>query len=146
MKKSTVLLLALIFVASILVVGFFGMKSLSYRETIYIKSITPTRITLSTDEQKDIVADGDDKYYVRVTYEQGMIVIVDYSVNPANNTFGSKTRIEIVSCTSKTPNAVEIVPERGCTFRINEKCAFTIKVTALDKAGGASFTMEIYTK
>ena len=63
MKKSTVLLLTLVFLASILIVGFFGMKSISYKETIYINSITPTEVTLSTDEQKTINRDENGKYY-----------------------------------------------------------------------------------
>ncbi len=144
MKKSTVLLLTLVFLASILIVGFFGMKSISYKETIYINSITPTDVTLSTDEQKNINRDENGKYYVRVTYEPGMIVTVGYSVAPGNNTFGSKTKIEISYCSSDNPNAVEIV--RGCTFKVNEQCHFDVKVTALDKAGGASFTLTVYTK
>ena len=39
MKKSVVILIALIYVASIAVVGFLGLKAKSYNDVIYVESI-----------------------------------------------------------------------------------------------------------
>ncbi len=39
MKKSTVILISLIYVASIAIVGFLGLKAKSYNEVIYVESI-----------------------------------------------------------------------------------------------------------
>ena len=39
MKKSVVILIALIYVASIAVVGFLGLKANSYNDVIYVESI-----------------------------------------------------------------------------------------------------------
>ncbi len=40
MKKSTIILIAAIYVASIVIVGVFGLKALSFSEKVYIKDIT----------------------------------------------------------------------------------------------------------
>ena len=39
MKKSTVILIALIYVASIAIVGFLGLKAKTYNDVIYVDSI-----------------------------------------------------------------------------------------------------------
>lgn len=40
MKKSTIILIAAIYVASIVIVGVFGLQALSFSEKVYIKDIT----------------------------------------------------------------------------------------------------------
>lgn len=144
MKKSTVLLLSVVFLASILIVGFFGMKSLSYREVIYIDKIVPTSVQLSTDEKCSIKQDENGKYYIRVNYVEDMVITLNYSITPENNTFNNKTNISITKCSVNNPNAVE--REFGAAFRVHQKCTFTIRVSAADRTGGAYFDLEVYLK
>ena len=50
MKKSTILILLIIFLGSVLIVGIFGMQSVPYEQTVYIEEIVPSGIATSTGE------------------------------------------------------------------------------------------------
>ena len=50
MKKTTILILIIIYLGSILVVGIFGMINSPYQEIKPIESIIPTSITLNSGE------------------------------------------------------------------------------------------------
>ena len=49
MKKSTFLIILIVFVLSVVIVGLFGMKIRSYDVKVYITNIVPTEITLNDD-------------------------------------------------------------------------------------------------
>ncbi len=45
MKKSTILVLLIVFLGSVLVVGIFGLASVPYEKIVYVKEIRPTSVT-----------------------------------------------------------------------------------------------------
>ena len=97
MKKSTVLILLIVFVLSVVIVGIFGMKIMSYNVKVYIKEIVPTQVVLNdnnntiytyypngSDSPNQIREDEkqENTYYIRVSYYEGLTLIVDYEVIP----------------------------------------------------------------
>ena len=99
MKKGTVLIVAFTFVLSVVLVGIFGMKIMSYDTRTYVEKITPTNVTASVnisglkiraakDEQGNELAG---KYNVIVPYSEGLIVYIDYEIFPADATDARRT-------------------------------------------------------
>lgn len=103
MKKSTILILLIVFVLSVVIVGIFGMKIMSYNVKVYIDEITPTQIILNDDNYTvyTYYPDGSDsKYQIRnvstetqpntysvaVSYYEGLTLIADYEVTPNDAT------------------------------------------------------------
>ena len=97
MKKSTILIICIVFLASVLVVGFFGMQAESYYSKVYVESIKPAAIYCSTDEQLSFMeSDTPNRYPVMITaFKQGMIVRVDCDVSPDDATFFNDIKVEI---------------------------------------------------
>lgn len=106
MKKSTILVICIVFVASVLVVGFFGMQVSSYYSKVYIDSITPSAIYCSTDEQLSFLpSDEPNSYPIMITaFEQEMVVRIDYDVSPGDATGRDKIQISITGQGSYTGN------------------------------------------
>ena len=61
MKKSTILILALVFLGSVVVVGIFGMQSVPFNERVYIEKITLSGVTSSTGTQIKLIDQGNNK-------------------------------------------------------------------------------------
>ncbi|MCM1289744.1 MAG: hypothetical protein NC132_04460 [Corallococcus sp.] len=101
MKKSTVLILLIVFVLSVVIVGIFGMKIMSYNVKVYIDRIVPTQVVLNDGNNTvyTYYPDGSDAknqirvhpsqpntYYVFVPYEDGLTVVADYEILPNDAT------------------------------------------------------------
>lgn len=88
MKKSVVLVILAVYIVSVCIVGFFGIKIKQYYETVNVESI---RITSVTDEQGNILEIGktaDEVSSVTIEAKKNTTVTfkVYYEVNPANAT------------------------------------------------------------
>ena len=92
MRKVTVILIAAIYVASIVIVGVFGLKALPYDEFVYIEDIVFNEIN-----DTPVVERGKDDFYVILAYKKDLIVILDYTPKPANATKGREINVNIVS-------------------------------------------------
>ena len=59
MRKSVIIMIGIIYIASIFVVGFFGMKVKVFETTVYITDIecTNENIKVKPDESKEILFD-----------------------------------------------------------------------------------------
>ena len=79
MKKSVIIAIFAIFLASIIAVGFFGMQQVVYNEIVYVNSIT-----CINEEARDI---GDYKI-IQIQYKDGQVngVQLNYKVEPSNAT------------------------------------------------------------
>lgn len=147
MKKSTILILIIVYLGSIFIVGVYGLSVRYGNETIYCDSITPTKIELSTGavyEGEKIVADEESTvpmYNISISskdYVEGLTVVVSYALNPTDCTNKDVT-IVIVS-TSDDPPAT-IVDDKIVFIR---KAAVTVKFYATDRgAGAAEMTINI---
>ncbi len=87
MKKSVILVICAVYILSVCVVGFFGIKIKQYYETVNVESI---QITAVTDEQGNPLEmkDINDGHSIKVSAQKNTKVTfkVYYQVNPANAT------------------------------------------------------------
>jgi len=107
MKKSVVLALIAVYVLSICIVGYFGLKVRIYRPTVY-----PTEIKIisvrdaSTGEKLEIFADpeAEVKQYVMLKWHDDMRLRIQVEIKPDDTTkrelsyeFGHEGVCEVVS-------------------------------------------------
>ena len=125
MKKSVVMLILVIYVASVAVIGVFGMKSVLYDEKIYIE-----KITCINAEAKDVEETIDGR---TVTIQR---VIIDYKESEETTFWiqwrvfpedASFRRVEFVSGNEN----VATVDGQGIV-RFIKKGTVTIYINALD--------------
>ena len=74
MKKSTILILFVVFLGSVLIVGVFGMNSVPFEQRVYVKEISPTSVYTSDGTELEIKWDSDKKgHYVRARYDKSLV-------------------------------------------------------------------------
>ena len=95
MKKSVVILIALIFIASVVSVSFFGLQFKTFEEIVYVESIELLDENLKVDENGD-------KYVVIRPDENGERKYqIKYRVHPDNATDdGVRFAYDECCCTS----------------------------------------------
>ena len=78
MRKATIIVIAVIFVASMVIVGVFGTKAANFDQTIFIKDIVlPKKIGGSE------VKTTDNKHYtVDLVYTNNLVVLIDPDKEP----------------------------------------------------------------
>ena len=78
MRKSTIIVIAAIFVASMVIVGVFGTKAANFEQKLYIKDIElPKTIGGQPVRTSDNI-----HYTVNLTYTNGLQVDIDYDKSP----------------------------------------------------------------
>lgn len=138
MKKSTIILIAAIYVASIVIVGVFGLKALIYEEKVYVDKIqfvdpvTGENYKFLGEEIKpDSSGDG---YIVRVNYKEGQTT--DGLMFVVTPTDASNTKVEIVveSVTGKESNPCAKLESAGLGYRVtfSRKGIITLRIKATD--------------
>lgn len=142
MKRSTIILIATVFIASVFVVGVFGLKSVPYNEIVYVQKITPTAVTLSDGSTAKIYkdAENENEYYVRVTYSEGLIVVVDYEITPNDAT---NRRLHVSIENFDVEPAAELT-DIGVKFL--RKGTVKLTYSATDSGSPPTMVFYIYTK
>lgn len=143
MKKSTVLIVLVTFALSVVIVGIFGMRMMSYNTRIYVETIVPTRVYLNTGETAEIKPGKfDSEYEVWINYTEGLTLRMDYSLEPADAT-ENDILAQITSDVGKDP----VARLDGLTLhilRVNGKgVAVRVNYRATD-GGGANITVYFY--
>ncbi len=138
MKKSTILILLVIYLGSVLIVGIFGMKSIPFEERVYVKEIKPTSVTSSTGDTYEIKQKPDGGYYVMVNYHDGMVIMINYELKPADCT-DKNVKITIVE--PNDPPAT--LSDRG-EIIFKEKGPVHVVYKAQDSATGPQMDVWIY--
>ncbi|MDD4815704.1 MAG: hypothetical protein PHQ62_01010 [Clostridia bacterium] len=82
MKKSIVIVIGIIYIASICFIGFFGMKIKAYNETIYVTSIE----CINTEAEEMFDGEGTLIKYILLNYTTGLKYQIEYRVYPDNAT------------------------------------------------------------
>ncbi|MBO4569695.1 MAG: hypothetical protein J5689_00560 [Clostridia bacterium] len=82
MKKSTVLIIFIVYVASIVLIGFFGMTVKVYDEIKYVKSIQMS-VEAEDDDMFTFTYDGIDDYTKNPKYT----LVVNFSTKAISGTF-----------------------------------------------------------
>ena len=78
MRKATIIVIAAIYVASIVIVGVFGLKALNFDQTIFIKDI----VLPSTIGGEPVRTSDKKHYFVDLVYKNELEVLIDYDKNP----------------------------------------------------------------
>ena len=85
MKKSTIFLILLVYIASFIIVGLFGIQVRAHNEIIYVENISLTAVN-----QEALVNsryDEEEKKYKFIAYyEEGLVIQLKANVTPANAT------------------------------------------------------------
>lgn len=87
MKKSTFLIVALVYIVSFIIVGLFGASIKGYDPIIYVESISltvPQQATAITDKTS---SQDEYDYYYAAKYKEGMIITLKAEVKPDNTTY-----------------------------------------------------------
>lgn len=143
MKKSTVLIVLVTFALSVVIVGIFGMRMMSYNTRIYVETIVPTRVYLNTGDTVEIKPrETDTEYEVWINdYTEGLTLRMDYSLEPADATENDI----LAQITSKVDENDPVARLDGLTLhilRVNAGKSVTVRVNyrATD-GGGANITV-----
>lgn len=135
MKKSVVILIAIIYVASIALVSFFGLQYQNFFEIVYTEQIELLGDNIKTNDKGE-------KYVVILPDEEGNYAYqIQYRVHPDNAT---NSKVDFVfdhekadkSSISVDENGVVTFPKRGGTLKV--------KLVAKD-GSGASATITLIT-
>lgn len=109
MKKSTVLVLLIVFLGSVLVVGIFGLISVPYEKIVYVKEIRPVSVTTISENAQTLEIQTDKNgYYVMLPYEKDLELLINYELNPAD-------------CTNKKIKVLIVYPEKNQPATITER-------------------------
>lgn len=123
MKKSVVILIGIIYIASIALVSFLGLKPKDYNESVYVNEI---RIT-----NEDVKYDDLGNKYVTIFPDADGVrqYVIYYTVGPEN---ASDKGINISYDDSKSYVTVENTEPGVIVVTFSERGAVTIEITAQD--------------
>ncbi len=138
MRKSTALIVVITFVLSVVIVGVFGMRMMSYNTRIYVKEITPTEVVTSS-EAGGVLKKGEAEreWNVFVPYSSDLTVRIDYAISPADAT---NPKVELRITSSGTANYAEL---DGLNIHVNKECTVRLNYRATD-GSGAEMTIYLY--
>lgn len=143
MKKSVFLIVLITFVVSVLYVGIFGMQIISWDTRVYVEALSPVSITASTGEEVTLypTKGEENSYSFRLTYVEGLEVLINYELNPANAT-DKKVEITVLNQNEERP-IVEIGSMN--TIKFLRKAAARLQFRCLD-GSDVKMTIAIYLK
>lgn len=129
MKKSVIVLIAIIYVASIFVVGFFGMQIKAFDTIIYITDIECSNENIITkpDKTKEIKFDYDSS---KDDMENSLIIT--YDVYPKDSTLKGSDAVKLVYDTEHKLIAKELWIVDGLAITFKSKGVLTFYLKSLD--------------
>ena len=129
MKKSVIILIGIIYVASIFVVGFFGMQIKAFNTIIYITDIecTNEEVVTKIDGTKEIKFDYDAN-----KDDMENSIILTYAVYPSNATAKGKDAVELFCDETHKLIRNEMWAVDGLTITFRSKGALTFYLKSLD--------------
>lgn len=141
MRKATIIIIAAIYVASIVIVGVFGLQALIYVETVSITDI----ILPTTIEGKEVKPNADGTgYTVVIAYKEDLIIPIEFVPDPVDAPATIEVTITYQTGTEESPTA-ELTHDIGyflafrkagkvtLTFHSTDrrKCTKTLSITAV---------------
>ena len=152
MKKSTILILLIVFLGSVLIVGVFGMDSIPFESIVYIQGINPTSVVTSDGQHIEIKQNSRGEYYAIIDYKpiirEGVEVFevsVSYNLEPTDCT-NKNLKVAIVYPTTELP--CDALPEDMSAWRgtlvFHRAGSVHLKYMALDSSTGAEMDIWLY--
>ena len=128
MKKATVIIIAAIYVASIVIVGVFGLQALIYTEDNPITDFTmPTEI-----EGKEVKPTDDGKgVKVTVSYKENLLIPIQFIPVPADATSEVEVTITYQTGSAENPTAV-LEHDIGYFLKFYKKGKVTVTIRSTD--------------
>lgn len=129
MKKSVIILIGIIYIASIFVVGFFGMQIKAFDTIIYITDIecTNEEVVTKIDGTKEIKFD-----YDASKDDMENSIILTYEVYPSNSTLKGRDAVRLFCDESHKLIRNEMWVVDGLTITFKSKGALTFHLKSLD--------------
>lgn len=129
MKKSVIILIGIIYIASIFVVGFFGMQIKAFDTIIYITDIecTNEEVVTKPDKTKEIKFD-----YDASKDDMENSIIITYEVYPKNSTLKGTEAVKLVYDTTHKLIDKELWVVDGLTITFKSKGVLTFYLKSLD--------------
>ena len=142
MTKPTILILAIAYLASILIVGIFGMQVMSFNNVNYIASITLTEQSLEFSQDKESLnvifvekeQDGYIEYRVKLNFKSPVTISVNPIVVAKDPTQDPTDRTLSISVHESTAGLVEN-DGVSTNYTINKKGTATVTFSANDNSG-----------
>ena len=124
MKKSIIIIIGIIYIASIFVVGFFGMQIKAFDTIIYITDIecTNENITIKPDGSKTLKFD-----YNPNADELQNTLIITYNVYPKNSTLKGLDAVKLIYDENEKLASVD-----GLAITFKGIGVMTVYLTSLD--------------
>lgn len=141
MKKSTILILLIIFLGSVLIVGVFGMQAIPFEQIIYIKEITPTSVSSTNGESLEIKRDDKGHYYIITEYKDGLAILINTKVEPTDST---NKNLKTIIVNNKENNPLAEIGQRG-EIKILRPGSVHLQYRTQDSATGPVMDFWIYT-
>ena len=129
MKKATIILIAAIYVASIVIVGVFGLKALIYTESNPITDfILPEQI-----EGKEVKPTTDGSgYTVVVSFREDLLIPIEFIPVPADSSSTVEVKITYQSSGSEDNPIAELQHDIGYFLKFNRKGKVTVTISSTD--------------
>ena len=128
MRKATIIIIAAIYVASIVIVGVFGLQALIYNESQPITDI----ILPSTIEGKEVKLSSDGRgYTVVITYSEGLTIPIEFVPEPADSPSTIEVSITYQSGSEENPTA-ELTHDIGYFLSFFKKGKITLTFRSTD--------------
>lgn len=115
MKKSTILLIAVVYIVSFLIVGFFGIAVKGYNKVIPVDSIAvidPDNGLKIDDKSKylteEVKKDWNTDYYFTAMYDSELTVRLEARVLPADTTYPKVKLITESDYSVASPYTIEL--------------------------------------
>ena len=151
MKKATILILIAIYLASILIVGIFGMINTPYEEIKPIDTIVPTFVTLNNGDSIEVYPKEETNAYFTIIdnfvipeNQEGMIIILNYELSPADATT-KELDISIMHTTSNLPIDEVAAIDNGRII-IKQPATITVRFQEKNRPNGAVMFFYIYVR
>ena len=136
MKKSVVILIAIIYVASIALVSFFGLQYQNFFEIVYTEQIELLGDNIKTNDKGE-------KYVVILPDEQGNYAYqIQYRVHPDNAT---NSKVDFVFDHEKADKSSISVDENG-VVTFTKKGVVTIEILPQDGSANVSASLTIWAR
>lgn len=134
MRKATIIVIAAIYVASIVIVGVFGLRAENFKQTVFIDDI----IMPATIGGQPVDKSEDGKNYsVTLTYSNGLEVLIDYDTSPASEELVGKVNVTIITEIGydrpEQGEKVAVIDEsNGCTLKIYQRGFIQVRLESTD--------------
>lgn len=137
MKKSFLVLIAVVFVVAVVAVGLYGLKYKSYYDVIYPTSIKCDKYRIDDGELIDFkVPDPDTgvgyNYYTSLHTAEASKLVIELvpTVSPANATETDCTLVLVKDCAGVTVDSATKTITIDCTARPGQRFSFQVTVTS----------------